>query len=99
MKFIVWLIRVLIFVVFLVLALANLQDGSLNLLAGYTWTAPMILIGLAFFVIGALAGLLAALPGWLRRGREISRLRRELKVLRDGQPARTDLPPPFPPIM
>ena len=97
MKFIVWFIRVLIFIVFLVLALANLQDGSLNLLAGYTWTAPMILIGLAFFVIGALAGLLAALPGWLRRGREIARLKREIKVLRDGETNR-ELPP-FPPIM
>lgn len=97
MKFIVWLIRVLIFIVFLVLALANLQSGSLNLLAGYTWTAPMILIGLVFFVIGALAGLLAALPGSWRRGREIARLRRELKAVRDGQNPR-DLPP-FPPIM
>ncbi|MGI4859198.1 MAG: lipopolysaccharide assembly protein LapA domain-containing protein [Janthinobacterium lividum] len=97
MKFFVWLIRVLIFIAFLVLAFANLQEGSLNLLAGYTWSAPMILIGLVFFVIGALAGLLAALPGWLRRGRELSRLRRELQVAREGHnPA--DLPP-FPPIM
>jgi putative membrane protein len=97
MKFIVWFIRVLIFIVFLVLALANLQEGTLNLLAGYTWTAPMILIGLAFFAIGALAGLLAAIPGWIRRGREIGRLRRELKVMKDGQNI-SDLPP-FPPIM
>ncbi|MCY0388640.1 lipopolysaccharide assembly protein LapA domain-containing protein [Robbsia sp. Bb-Pol-6] len=97
MKFFVWLIRILIFIAFLVLALANLQEGSLNLLAGYTWSAPMILIGLVFFVIGALAGLLAALPGWFRRGRELARLRRELQVAREGRdPA--DLPP-FPPIM
>lgn len=97
MKFLVWLIRVLIFIVFLILALANLQQGSLNLLAGYTWTAPMILIGLAFFAIGALAGLLAAVPGWVRRGRENARLRRELKILREGSSAQ-ELPP-FPPLM
>lgn len=97
MKFLVWLIRVLIFIAFLVLALANLQEGSLNLLAGYTWSAPMILIGLVFFVIGALAGLLAALPGWFRRGREIARLRRELQLARDTRDP-VDLPP-FPPIM
>jgi uncharacterized integral membrane protein len=97
MKSIVWLIRVVIFIVFLVLALANLQDASLNLLAGYTWTAPMIVIGLAFFVIGALAGLLAALPGWYRRGRENARLQRELRAMRDRQKPQ-DMPP-FPPIM
>jgi uncharacterized integral membrane protein len=98
MKFIVWLIRIVIFVAVLVLALANLQDGSLNLLAGYTWTAPMILIGLAFFVVGALAGLLAAIPGWVRRGREVSRLKREIKSLREAQLPPREVPP-FPPMM
>ncbi|WP_347554794.1 lipopolysaccharide assembly protein LapA domain-containing protein [Robbsia sp. KACC 23696] len=102
MKFIVWLIRLIIFVVFLVLALGNLQDVQLNLLAGYVWNAPMIVVGLVFFVIGALAGLLAALPGLLRRGREISRLRREVKTLREQQANTVTAPhdvPPMPPII
>ena len=37
MKFIVWLIRVLVFVLLLVLALANTQSATLNFLAGYAW--------------------------------------------------------------
>jgi len=102
MKFIVWLIRLIIFVVFLVLALGNLQDVQLNLLAGYVWNAPMIVVGLVFFVVGALAGVLAALPGLMRRGRETSRLRREVKLLREQQAnpvqAAHDVPP-MPPII
>src|SRR5258705_9581781 len=57
MKFIVWLICVLVFVLLLVLAFANTQPATLNFLAGYSWQAPLILIGLAFFVVGLLAGL------------------------------------------
>ncbi len=56
MKFIVWLIRVLVFVLLLVLALSNTQTATLNFLAGYAWSAPLILIGLAFFVVSLLAG-------------------------------------------
>ncbi len=37
MKFVVWLIRVLVFVLLLVLALANTQTATLNFLAGYNW--------------------------------------------------------------
>ena len=54
MKIIVWLIRVLVFVVLLVLALANQQGASLRF-AGYEWQAPLILIGLAFFAVGGQA--------------------------------------------
>ncbi|MGI4812639.1 MAG: LapA family protein [Janthinobacterium lividum] len=85
MKFFVWLIRAMVFVVLLILALANTQDASLNLLANRAWTAPLILIGLAFFVVGLLAGALAVLPKLFRQRREIGRLRRELKVLRATQ--------------
>jgi putative membrane protein len=66
MKFFVWLIRVLVFVLLLVLALANTQSATLNFLAGYFWQAPLILIGLAFFVVGLAAGLLSSLPSLFR---------------------------------
>lgn len=68
MKFIVWLIRVLVFVLLLVLALANTQTATLNFVAGYSWQAPLILIGLAFFGVGLIAGLLSALPAIFRCG-------------------------------
>jgi uncharacterized integral membrane protein len=97
MKFIVWLIRVLVFVLLLVLALSNTQLATLNFLAGYTWSAPLILIGLAFFVIGLLAGLVSAMPAVVRLRMENGRLRRELRVARET-PAVVEQPP-LPPLI
>ncbi|SAK99166.1 LapA family protein [Caballeronia ptereochthonis] len=97
MKFIVWLIRVLVFVLLLVLALANTQSATLNFLAGYAWQAPLILIGLAFFVVGLLAGLVSALPAMVRLRMENGRLKRELRVARETPVVREE--PPMPPLI
>jgi len=97
MKFIVWLIRVLVFVLLLVLALSNTQSATLNFLAGYAWQAPLILIGLAFFVVGLLAGLVSSLPAMFRLRMENGRLKRELRVARET-PAVVEQPP-MPPLI
>lgn len=97
MKFVVWLIRVLVFVLLLVLALANTQSTTLNFLAGYAWQAPLILIGLAFFAVGLLAGLLSALPAVLRMRLENGRLKRDLRSARKT-PVVIDQPP-MPPVI
>jgi lipopolysaccharide assembly protein A len=97
MKFFVWLIRVLVFVILLVLALANTQSATLNFLAGYSWQAPLILIGLAFFVVGLVAGLLSSLPSLFRLRMENARLKRELRVARDVPVV--PMEPPMPPLI
>lgn len=97
MKFIVWLIRVLVFVLLLVLALSNTQPATLNFLAGYAWSAPLILIGLAFFVVGLLAGLVSSMPGMVRLRMENGRLKRELRVAREA-PVVVEQPP-MPPLI
>jgi lipopolysaccharide assembly protein A len=97
MKFLVWLIRILVFVLLLVLALANTQTATLNFLAGYFWQAPLILVGLAFFVVGLLAGLLSALPAVFRLRMENGRLKRELRVVRDAPVVLEE--PPMPPLI
>ncbi|MDR3099731.1 MAG: LapA family protein [Paraburkholderia sp.] len=97
MKLIAWVIRVLVFVLLLVLALANTQTTTLNFLAGYAWQAPLILIGLAFFVVGLLAGLLSALPGIFRLRMENGRLKRDLRTAKEA-PA-TPAEPPLPPLI
>jgi lipopolysaccharide assembly protein A len=97
MRLIAWVIRVLVFVLLLVLALANTQTVTLNFLAGYSWTAPLILIGLAFFVVGLLAGLISALPGVFRLRMENGRLKRELRVARETPPPVVE--PPLPPLI
>src|ERR1700754_2194184 len=97
MKFIVWLIRVLVFVLLLVLALSNTQPATLNFLAGYAWPAPLILIGLAFFGVGLVAGLVSALPG-------VFRLRLANRPLQSGPRVAREAPvvveePPLPPLI
>jgi lipopolysaccharide assembly protein A len=97
MKLIVWLVRALVFVLLLVLALANTQSATLNFLAGYAWQAPLILIGLAFFVVGLLAGLVSALPAMVRLRLENGRLKRELRTARETPSAVSE--PPLPPVV
>ncbi len=97
MKVIVWLIRALVFVLLLVLALANTQSATLNFLAGYAWQAPLILIGLAFFGVGLVAGLISALPAMVRLRLENGRLRRDLRTARETSPAVGE--PPLPPVV
>ena len=97
MKFFVWLIRVLVFVLLLVLALANTQTATLNFLAGYSWQLPVILIGLGFFVVGLLAGLLWFLPTVFRVKMENGRLKRDLRTARDVPVVPQE--PPMPPLI
>jgi lipopolysaccharide assembly protein A len=97
MKLIVWLVRALVFVLLLVLALANTQSATLNFLAGYAWQAPLILIGVAFFGVGLIAGLVSALPAMVRLKLENGRLKRNLRTVRETPPATSE--PPLPPVV
>lgn len=93
MKFLVWLIRILVFVVLLLLALKNTQPVTLNFYLGHSWTQPLILFVLAFFVVGLLAGWLSATPSLFRHKLENGRLKRELKSARAPRPAPEQQPP------
>ena len=57
----------------------------------------MILIGLAFFVVGLLAGLVSALPAMFRLRMENGRLKRELRVAREAPVVVEE--PPMPPLI
>ncbi|BDD90799.1 LapA family protein [Pandoraea sp. XJJ-1] len=97
MKLIVWIVRLIVFVVLLCLALANTGEVTLNLFLGHTWTAPLIMIGLAFFVVGGVIGVLATLPSLMRQRLELRRTRRDLaRAQRD--PEAGDQPPMLPPV-
>jgi uncharacterized integral membrane protein len=71
-KLLRWLRAMLWAVVFLALlgfALNNQQDATVHLLFGRQWRAPMVLIVLAVFALGMVAGVLGMLPGWWSRRR------------------------------
>jgi lipopolysaccharide assembly protein A len=92
MYFLIWVIRLSIFAIFLLLAVANTQQATLNFV-GYQWQTSLIVIGFAFFATGLLTGLLFTLPASLRRQLEIRRLKREIKRFGEATVLDEELPP------
>lgn len=69
----VWLGRVLVFLLLLGLALRNSEPATLRYYLGLEWRAPLALILFAFFAAGALAGVMAMLGPWARQRAELRR--------------------------
>jgi len=82
MRYLVWLLRLLVFVVVLMFALKNTQTVAVHFLADVTLAdVPLVVVMLVTFVAGMLLGLLLTVPAGLRRRREAARLRRDVARL------------------
>jgi len=81
-------LKLLVFLMVLGFALKNSQLVTFYSYLGYIWQAPLAVMLLLAFVLGALTGLLALMPYLFRLRREASQLRR--KVGKD-EPATTDM--------
>jgi len=93
LRYITWLLRALLFVALLLFALKNTEPVTLRLYLDQTWQAPLILVILAFFALGAAFGVLACLTKLFVQRREILALKKKLQ----GQ-SKTQTPP-IPPIL
>ncbi len=79
MRYFVWALRLIVFVVVLMFALKNTGPVDVNFYADYVLHGvPLIVVMLVVFVLGTLFGLLLTVPAAMRRRREAVRLRREL---------------------
>lgn len=79
MRYVVWLLRLVIFIIVLLFALKNTAPVDVGFFADHVVRqVPLIVVMLAAFALGLLFGLLAAATALYRRRREINRLRREL---------------------
>ena len=91
MRYLVWALRLLVFVAVLMFALKNTDPVAVKFYADYVvQDVPLIVVMLVVFVVGALFGLLLAVPAAMRRRREAIRLRREVDRLQaqlNGGPA------------
>lgn len=86
MRYLVWILRLVVFVVVLLFALKNTGPVDVNFYAGHVVTdVPLIVVMLVVFVLGALFGLLMTAPAVMRRRREAARLRREVARLEEKQ--------------
>ncbi|MDY0308847.1 MAG: lipopolysaccharide assembly protein LapA domain-containing protein [Castellaniella sp.] len=85
MRYLVWILRLLIFVIVLLFALKNTAPVDVGLFADHVLSqVPLIVVMLVAFVLGVAFGLLMAATSMLRRRREINRLRRELARAQDA---------------
>ena len=78
MRYLNWLLRVILFLILFGFAVKNDQPVVLRYFFGYEWQASLVLILLLFFAVGTGVGALSVLGNIFRQRREIAMLKREL---------------------
>lgn len=90
MRFVIWAVRLVVFVLVLLFALKNTEPVNVGLYADHVITAvPLIVVMLFAFALGAVCAVLVLLPASMRRRREAARLRRELQRMREASARQT----------
>lgn len=75
MRALVWFLRAAAFIALFGLAIKNSGPVEVRFYLDSVWQAPLSLVLLAAFVVGAVVGLSVALATVLRQRRELGRLR------------------------
>lgn len=80
MRYMIWMLRVVVFLLLLGFVMKNDQPVVVRYFFGYEWQTSLILTLLLFFAAGVCVGVLAVLGNIFRQRREISTLKRELHL-------------------
>jgi lipopolysaccharide assembly protein A len=91
MRYVFWIIKLLLFVLVLTFAVKNTDPVTVRYYLGSQWQPPLVLVVLIAFCVGAVVGIMTALGKVFRQRREIGGLKKEL---RSKQPQRTEPAPP-----
>ena len=84
MRYLVWVLRLLVFVVVLLFALKNTEPVQVNFFADYALAnVPLIVVMLVAFLLGLVLGLLLMILNVMRKNREIAKLKRDVARLED----------------
>ena len=67
MKYLLWLLKAAIFFTLFAFALNNQQTVTVHFFFGTFWQAPLVLVVLAAFVGGLIAGVLVMVPRWWKQ--------------------------------
>ena len=92
MRVLTWAARLAVFLLLVALAAKNVEPVTLRFYFDQALRAPLVLILLGAFAVGALSGVLAMLGTVLRQRREISALKRPEEAPPAAFPP---LPPPI----
>ena len=77
MRFVRWLVGLVVFAGLLLLALQNAEPVTLQVYDGVGWRTPLIFLLLIVFAAGVAAGLLAGSIRSIRLKRQLARLRNQ----------------------
>ena len=80
MPYLNWILRVALFIVLLGFAVKNDQPITLRFFFGYEWQSSLVIVLLMFFAAGSAVGVLSMIPNMLKQRREISRLKRDIRI-------------------
>ncbi len=80
MRYLNWLLRAALFIVLLGFAVKNDQSVTLRYFFGFEWQSSLVIVLLIFFAAGAAVGILAMFVSLLQQRREITRLKRDIRV-------------------
>ena len=64
MKYLLWLLKAVIFFTLFAFALNNQRDVVVHLFFGTQWTAPLVLVVLLAFSAGVIIGIVGMVPRW-----------------------------------
>jgi uncharacterized integral membrane protein len=79
MRIVTWTIRLVVFVLLIAFAAKNVEPVALRLYFDVELKAPLVLVMLAAFALGALFGVAALLSTLVRQRREIALLRKPVE--------------------
>lgn len=80
MRYISWALRILLFLLLFGFALKNTDPVMVRFYLGSKWEAPLAMVVLVFFGVGAVAGVIASLTYVYRQRREILQLRKDARA-------------------
>lgn len=84
MRYLVWILRFVVFVVVLMFALKNTGPVDVSFFADQVVTGvPLIIVMLVVFILGIVFGFLVLVPTLLRKRRESIKLRRDIVRLEE----------------
>jgi lipopolysaccharide assembly protein A len=80
MRYLNWILRVVLFLALLGFAVKNDQPVTLHYFFGYEWQSNLVTLLLIFFAAGAAIGILAMFANVLQKRREIAVLKRDIRA-------------------
>lgn len=94
MRYLVWLLRLVVFLLLLGFAVKNDQPATLRFYFGYEWNTSLVVLLLCFFSAGAVTGILAMLGTVYRQRRASIALKRGAHLQDQTQHTQEILPSP-----